>query len=747
MSIYSRTLKHVNHKDFRRTHQRYLGEQEVLRKIKEEKLIQEKKELEEIKKLSSPFKSNWREELKIAQNQREEVVEDSINKKYEWRDELVRDKSKYFKIGSLEEGMTSKDFEYLYGLSITNLQIDSSLGRVQNNNAQEIVQASSEYSEYQFGDAFPGSFVNSIGDNQIISQSKVDALAFLDTSYGDVSGGDQSYRLTTGPEGLPPTGQSPPGSVISRVNLETALGISLPNGVPNGNLDGTPIEGSAIKRVFTDARPGRRINFNWNFASSEDTLGAATVDDYAFVAIKGNVTKFVSVLTRGLNHNGQFLYTVQSDDIINGKVEIGIGIIDVFDPYVQTVLNISNFGSLWGAGTLGDTTDAADLGMSVAAGMSQSQQKKEAEKEKIQQQTKVEKSVAQYQTSLNNFVSELENLEKEFNDLKQANKSGYPTSMQDKFDRYMSNDQKYKEALYYGDAPQWTAKETEAYGLYYTMKTARQAAAEFQKKVSSGEIKVSEKTYRGNMAGYLRNAERAEKQLIDKFGFTSSDKPPSLTSQQQEKISKEIEKLKAAAKQSAIDARNNELAAAAAAAAFTLVAAPLVGELGLTLFAPSAVARVAAAFDALNKSEAAATAARELARNFQRQNPGKYNPFLSDKANQLARQQGVGTNVKGQNPVFRQPMKNSYEPQGEIILEKEMKTFKQFSKALYPGQPSPSGFPDQEPPKQLPNGFHQDYGKRANMYNTLDKISADSMPLTGDPEIDAKVLKARKQPK
>jgi len=76
-----------------------------------------------------------------------------------------------------------------------------------------------------------------------------------------------------------------------------------------------------------------------------------------------------------------------------------------------------------------------------------------------------------------------------------------------------------------------------------------------------------------------------------------------------------------------------------------------------------------------------------------------------------------------------------------------MKTFKQFSKALYPGQPSPNGFPDQEPPKQLPNGFHQDYGKRANMYNTLDKISADSMPLTGDPEIDAKVLKARKQPK
>lgn len=75
------------------------------------------------------------------------------------------------------------------------------------------------------------------------------------------------------------------------------------------------------------------------------------------------------------------------------------------------------------------------------------------------------------------------------------------------------------------------------------------------------------------------------------------------------------------------------------------------------------------------------------------------------------------------------------------------KTFKQFTQALYPGQPSPNGFPDQDPPKQLPNGFHQDYGQRDSMYNTLDKTSAMSMPPTGNPEIDKKVEKARKQPK
>lgn len=70
------------------------------------------------------------------------------------------------------------------------------------------------------------------------------------------------------------------------------------------------------------------------------------------------------------------------------------------------------------------------------------------------------------------------------------------------------------------------------------------------------------------------------------------------------------------------------------------------------------------------------------------------------------------------------------------------KTFKQFQKELYPGQPSSNGFPKNSPPKMV-NGYHPEYGKRANMYNTLDKNSASFMPKTGDPEIDAKVAKAK----
>lgn len=76
-----------------------------------------------------------------------------------------------------------------------------------------------------------------------------------------------------------------------------------------------------------------------------------------------------------------------------------------------------------------------------------------------------------------------------------------------------------------------------------------------------------------------------------------------------------------------------------------------------------------------------------------------------------------------------------------------MKTFNQFKQELYPGQPSPNGFPDNPPPEMV-NGYHPEYGKTASrLYNTLDKTSADSMPMTGNPEIDGKVEMARKQQK
>lgn len=62
----------------------------------------------------------------------------------------------------------------------------------------------------------------------------------------------------------------------------------------------------------------------------------------------------------------------------------------------------------------------------------------------------------------------------------------------------------------------------------------------------------------------------------------------------------------------------------------------------------------------------------------------------------------------------------------------------------YPDKPSPMGYPDGPTPQQIA-GYHPEYGKRANYYDRLDQKSADAMPATGDPEIDAKV-NAQKTP-
>jgi hypothetical protein len=59
---------------------------------------------------------------------------------------------------------------------------------------------------------------------------------------------------------------------------------------------------------------------------------------------------------------------------------------------------------------------------------------------------------------------------------------------------------------------------------------------------------------------------------------------------------------------------------------------------------------------------------QRAARDWQRQNPGKYNPYRSDSANQMMKQQGVGSQPNPR-PSFRKPLSNSHQPNGELIVE------------------------------------------------------------------------------
>lgn len=93
-----------------------------------------------------------------------------------------------------------------------------------------------------------------------------------------------------------------------------------------------------------------------------------------------------------------------------------------------------------------------------------------------------------------------------------------------------------------------------------------------------------------------------------------------------------------------------------------------------------------------------------------------------------------------------------YEPEGEIIVEKKLKSPSSLLDKIpgyYDGKPAPLGFPIEEPPKMV-NGKHPDLvdGKKVSQrYNRLDPISAKAMPKTGNKHIDSKVAKARSKAK
>jgi len=208
----------------------------------------------------------------------------------------------------------------------------------------------------------------------------------------------------------------------------------------------------------------------------------------------------------------------------------------------------------------------------------------------------------------------------------------------------------------------------------------------------------------------------------------ASQPQPKFTSKQLADIDKQIKDLQAQSEKNKRDAANNMnmarlnavVGGAAGGAALGLLggAAITAGLGGAALRAGSQVVKTGAGSPG--------------ARAFAKANPGKYNPFLSNKVNRYLR--------------------NSHEPQGQVISEKKLKSPQEILNKIpgyYDGKPAPLGFPV-EPPPEMKNGMHPDLvdGKKvADRFNRLDPISAKAMPITGNPHIDKKVKAARKKPK
>ena len=107
--------------------------------------------------------------------------------------------------------------------------------------------------------------------------------------------------------------------------------------------------------------------------------------------------------------------------------------------------------------------------------------------------------------------------------------------------------------------------------------------------------------------------------------------------------------------------------------------------------------------------------------------------------------------MKEENPNYESPFYKEYIKEQETIQADKDPLFKKIASKLkkeidYPDKPSKNGVPN-EPPPEMVNGYHPNFGKRKDYYKRLDPQSASAMPETGDPETDAQVKAARKKPK
>jgi len=223
----------------------------------------------------------------------------------------------------------------------------------------------------------------------------------------------------------------------------------------------------------------------------------------------------------------------------------------------------------------------------------------------------------------------------------------------------------------------------------------------------------------------------------------ASQPQPKFTSKQLADIDKQIKDLQAQSEKNKQDAQNTRWKAAGQLAGeIALGAAGLAGAgVGLaagvraiqtarTVSQVRKATRVYNTYKALEKIKDAAATKRMTS-------SGKY----------TAKPNPNRTPVKGGGMY-----KDSYEPQGQVISEKKLKSPQEVLDKIpgyYDGKPAPLGFPETPPPKTI-NGYHPDLvdGKKvADRFNRLDPISAKAMPLTGNPHIDKKVKAARKKPK
>ena len=711
MNIYSRALRHINIEDVKQKHQQNLVEQ----KLQEQK---EKQEKEFIASLMVEKKYDWRKELEKIE---EVSVDKFVNYEYDWREKLLDDKKKYF-----EEGMTSAETFFKSLEATGDVEYDISETDIQQSGSDLYLYYDTRVYDTLVVDARVGPGITIIlTTKSLASFTDSDILAFIETS------GTYSFSV--------------PQSQNFFFNFLKGYD---PEADPSGL--------AAIDAVR--AKRTRPLNVFVSLDSPEAAAFIRTDPIMANLSPKERLKKLKEML-------------------------------EASDEYVLKMLGVGFPGT--GAvppGEAGDTpgvqmvnyqgkpiTDPDDYWRNVTQvspeTFQQIYQQKVASGEITPSTTGV--PWTQQQSSTTSSSSQSSTDQKPGSMYIQVGdkviKKEYPGNQSQPSDTSDTSDTSGRadpmaimQALNisFTDAVDAANRANERAQQKY-----QQDLSAYEKRLADHKQKADElsKAVAAARAEYLKrgqsSAQRqqalAKLQAAIKAGTDHANStlrnpitpPVSPASEPQQKLTPEqLANIEASMKQLQLD--NEKIKADANRRNWELAA-----EIGMNALTAATLLNPIPGDEAVVIGARTASQTARMARNFARQNPGKYNPFLSDKANQLARKQGVGTNVKGQNPAFRKPLKNSYEPQGQIITErKKLKSPQEVLNKIpgyYDGKPAPLGFPV-EPPPEMKNGMHPDLvdGKKvADRFNRLDPESAKAMPPTGNPHIDKKVKAARKKPK
>ena len=711
MNTYSKALRHINIEDVKQKHQQKLIEEKRQKRL-------ERKEREYIKSVMENKKYDWRSEIKEIDKEIEEEVFVNVDKnlEYDWREKVLIDRNNYF-----NEGMTTSD---AFQTSLP--PQDAPLDTLDAADSASFTATNGGFDATVPQDGLMGASIVSNGTgsgNNGGFNLGGDYLSFNGTGYdlNNIPGLDNTRAVILTPfdatrattlEITAIVGNGSNGGEAPGVGQDIVLWYTDPNGdFPNSLIQAlddenfqeiivVPYNGSSSLRTYSVTIPSdlRKSGISFVLRQPQGSNPSLTGDNYGITEIKLKRTAPVNLFVPLSDPQAVSFFRVGPTP--GTKYETPE---QRYRKVMQQLLASKSYtNKMFGSNYPGSN-------FSGLRGVAQPQTWEQAAA-----QTEIQQTTANVQSSIDNF-------EKAFSDIKaEITKStalkSFNNIIQGKETPFVVG---YIEGL--------GSKQSEI------LKALGPSATSTFNQIQQYKDLNQKLSQSRNPADWDRAVQVSAsiQQLYDKFGKEMKGEvakavslPPGLTLNI-DKIDKQIADLKAAAKQSAIDARNNEFAAwgigAGAIAAGTVVIGALIGSTA----ASSAAGGVASALRGLKAAADAAKAA----------------------ASRSAGSMGQNSRGTGMGDRWSPTQYNSYEPQGQVILEKTVKKLKSVNQALYPGQPSPNGFPDEPPPKQLPNGFHQDYGKRGNMYNTLDKGSAEAMPLTGDPEIDKKVAKAKKQPK